>query len=191
MASHYVSWTRESLSFLLSESLLPQSPSDSVCTLYDSCLCIENSSDTATVWPMGETSSAQGLGKKDMAENSFLSPRGFSVLLHSALPPSRCLIIVSKDEHIQRRFINNLHHPKLPNLSPRHLNEKEITSLNLRKESSLSPHPSSDLAWELSLVLTAVSGGLNITMTTQSLRCWSLRPAREALFPRVVALFQG
>lgn len=63
IASHKVFTTRDSLSYLLSDPLFPLSHSDSFVWLLYLCLCIENSSDSGTVWPMSKTSSAKGQGK--------------------------------------------------------------------------------------------------------------------------------
>ena len=70
-----------------------------------------------------------------MAQNSLLSPRGFSVLLRSVSPLSLCATLFFffffKAEHTECRFTNNTDHLKLPNLF--HILTKEITSCSLRK----------------------------------------------------------
>lgn len=148
------------------------------------------------MWPRSKTSRAQGLGKStrlriaSCPQGAFLPCSILYYHCHSALS------FFSKAKHTKHRLNDNTCHPKLTFSHPNKGNNK----LESEEGGSLSPHPASDPAWEPSLVLTAASpvtwgeggeGCLNITMTTETFRYWSNRPAREALFPRVAALFQA
>lgn len=100
----------------------------------------------------------------------------------------------SEAERTEHRFTNNSHHPKLPNHFP--IIPKKITSWSVRKGALY--HLTLCLSEPENCLLTAASPAtwgegwcLNITMTRQTFRCWRSRPAWEALFPGVAALFQG